>query len=59
MSGWELFWGVMLVAAVTSIYRWRLDVAWSEGHDRGRLEGYLDGRRAERAEQQRIREEAL
>ena len=58
MSGGELFWGIMILGAVSSIVRWRIDVAWREGHDRGLLSGYLDGRRAERAEQERIREEA-
>ena len=58
MSGGELFWGIMILGGITSILRWRLDVAWREGHNRGLASGYLDGRRAERAEQERIREEA-
>lgn len=58
MSGGELFWGIMILGGLTSILRWRLDVAWREGHERGLASGYLDGRRAERAEQEREQKEA-
>jgi hypothetical protein len=57
MSGGDVFLGVFVLGAITSILRWRLDVAWREGNRQGLATGYLDGRRAERADQERIRQE--
>jgi hypothetical protein len=57
MSGGDVFLGVFVLGALTSLLRWRLDVAWREGNRQGLATGYLDGRRAERSEQERIRQE--
>jgi hypothetical protein len=57
MSGGDIFLAVFVLGAITSLLRWRLDVAWREGNRQGLATGYLDGRRAERADQERIRQE--
>jgi hypothetical protein len=61
MSGFDFLLGVAFVVAIlgaiTSILRWRWDVGWREGNRQGLATGYLDGRRAERSEQERIRQE--
>jgi hypothetical protein len=57
MSGGDVLFWVVVLGAITSILRWRLDVAWREGNRQGLATGYLDGRRAERADQERIRQE--
>ena len=57
MSGGDVVLGVFVLGALTSLLRWRLDVAWREGNRQGLATGYLDGRRAERADQERLRQE--
>jgi hypothetical protein len=57
MSGGDVFLAVVVLGAITSLLRWRLDLAWREGNRQGLATGYLDGRRAERADQERLRQE--